>query len=302
MLMGAATVTARAVRVAVFVDAATEWPNWAGSARAGKAAACGGRYNRLRRMLNRVCASAPSLGHCTRGHGHQDERDCGSPAFSDRLLAIPRPSARYGVLITGRRIVAMVNEELRPSKIMTRDAFINAIVTNTAIGGSTNAPPHMVAIARHMGIELTVQDFQDYGYQHPLLVNMQPAGEFLGESFHRAGGVPAVMGEMMKAGYPQGCETVLQADGREPKGKQSKTPRIKTMPPMRNQASLSSKATVDSAAEDSVISKDARSVLHPGKKRRSPRVVFEGPEHHHAEINDPELQIEPDYALSRRRG
>ncbi len=105
---------------------------------------------------------------------------------------------------TGRRIVEMAHEELRPSDIMTRDAFLNAIVTNTAIGGSTNAPPHLQAIARHVGVELSVQDWQTYGYDVPLLLNMQPAGEYLGESFHRAGGVPAVMGELAKAGLIRG--------------------------------------------------------------------------------------------------
>ena len=101
---------------------------------------------------------------------------------------------------TGRRIVDMVFEDLKPSDILTRKAFENAIRINTAIGGSTNAPPHLQAIARHAGVALNITDWQSIGFDEPLLVNMQPAGEYLGESFHRAGGVPAVMAELMKAG------------------------------------------------------------------------------------------------------
>ena len=101
---------------------------------------------------------------------------------------------------TGRRIVDMVKEDLTPSKIMTRKAFENAIAVNTAIGGSTNAPNHLNAIAAHLGIELTVADWEKHGYDLPLLVNLQPAGEYLGEDYHRAGGVPAVVAELIGAG------------------------------------------------------------------------------------------------------
>ncbi len=94
----------------------------------------------------------------------------------------------------------MVEEDLKPSDILTRAAFENAIVVNSAIGGSTNAPPHLQAIARHVGVELNVKDWQTIGFDVPLLVNMQPAGEYLGESFFRAGGVPAVMGELLTRG------------------------------------------------------------------------------------------------------
>jgi dihydroxy-acid dehydratase len=97
---------------------------------------------------------------------------------------------------TGKRAVQMVLEDLKPSDIMTRKAFENAIVVNSAIGGSTNAPPHLQAIARHIGVDLHVRDWQTHGFEIPLLVNMQPAGKYLGESYYRAGGVPAVMGEL----------------------------------------------------------------------------------------------------------
>src|SRR3546814_7047693 len=89
---------------------------------------------------------------------------------------------------TGKRIVEMVAEDLKPSDIMTREAFLNAIVVNSAIGGSTNAPLHLAGIARHIGAELTMEDWQDHGHQIPLLVNLQPAGEYLGEDYYRAGG------------------------------------------------------------------------------------------------------------------
>jgi dihydroxy-acid dehydratase len=101
---------------------------------------------------------------------------------------------------TGKRIVDMVWEDLRPSKIMTREAFENVIAVNSAIGGSTNAPIHLNAIARHIGVELDTNDWEKVGYEIPLLVNLQPAGEYLGEEFHRAGGVPAVVNELLKAG------------------------------------------------------------------------------------------------------
>jgi dihydroxyacid dehydratase/phosphogluconate dehydratase len=111
----------------------------------------------------------------------------------------------------------MAQEDLKPSDILTRAAFLNAIKVNTAIGGSTNAPPHLQAIARHMGVELDVTDWQTVGFDLPLLVNMQPAGEYLGESFFRAGGVPAVMGELLAAGQLHGGDDGHgQTDGREP--------------------------------------------------------------------------------------
>src|SRR3546814_12305649 len=101
---------------------------------------------------------------------------------------------------TGRRSVEMVWEELTPSKILTRAAFENAIVVNSAIGGSTNCPIHINAIAHHMGVALSIEDWQTHGHDIPLLVNCQPAGEYLGEGYHRAGGVPAVLGELIRAG------------------------------------------------------------------------------------------------------
>ena len=115
---------------------------------------------------------------------------------------IPAPYAERGRMayLTGRRIVEMVREDLTPSKVLTREAFENAIVVNSAIGGSTNCPPHIIAIARHMGVDLNIRDWERVGHQIHLLANVQPAGEFLGEAYHRAGGVGAIFGELMQAG------------------------------------------------------------------------------------------------------
>src|SRR5207253_5474801 len=101
---------------------------------------------------------------------------------------------------TGLRAVEIVREDLKPSDILTRQAFENAIVACTAIGGSTNAPIHLNAIARHIGVALSIEDWETFGYDVPLLVNMQPAGKYLGEEYYRAGGLPAVLRELMEAG------------------------------------------------------------------------------------------------------
>ena len=120
--------------------------------------------------------------------------------------AIPAPyRERWQIAYeTGVRAVEIVREDLKPSDILTRAAFENAIVACSAIGGSTNAPIHLVAIARHIGVELSVEDWEKFGYDVPLLVNMQPAGEYLGEEYYRAGGLPAVMHELLEAGRIHG--------------------------------------------------------------------------------------------------
>ena len=119
---------------------------------------------------------------------------------ADRCSAIPAPYRERGQIAyeTGKRAVEMVWEDLKPSDILTREAFENAIVVNSAIGGSTNAPIHINAIAKHIGVKVTIDDWETHGHRVPLLVNMQPAGKYLGEEFHRAGGVPAVINELMK--------------------------------------------------------------------------------------------------------
>ena len=162
----------------------------------------------LEEFMSRVCASAPSLGHCNT-MGTASTMNAMAEALGMSLpgcSAIPAPFRERMAMAyqTGRRIVAMVEEDLKPSDILTRAAFENAIRVNSAIGGSTNAPPHLQAIARHAGVDLHVTDWQVVGFDVPLLVNMQPAGKYLGEAFYRAGGVPAVMGELLAAGRLNG--------------------------------------------------------------------------------------------------
>ena len=152
-------------------------------------------------FMGRACSSAPSLGHCNT-MGTASTMNALAEGLGMSLTgnaAIPAPYRERSNMAyqTGKRIVDMVLNDLKPSDIMTREAFLNVIRLNTAIGGSTNAPPHIIAIARHMGVELTIDDWQTYGHELPLLLNMQPAGEFLGEAFFRAGGVPAVMAELL---------------------------------------------------------------------------------------------------------
>src|SRR5215218_4825678 len=155
-------------------------------------------------FIDLVASSAPSTGYCnTMGTattmnslaeslGMQLPGSAAIPApYRDRLEMSYR---------TGLRIVEMVHEDLKPSDILTKDNFINTIVVNSAIGGSTNAPIHIQAIAKHIGVELELKDFETYGHKVPLLVNLQPAGEYLGEDYYHAGGVPAVVGELIKAG------------------------------------------------------------------------------------------------------
>ena len=159
-------------------------------------------------FIQRVCSSAPSLGHCNT-MGTASTMNAMAEALGMSLpgnSAIPAPFRERMAMAyqTGRRIVEMVEEDLKPSDILTRKAFENAIVVNSAIGGSTNAPPHLQAIARHAGIDLHVTDWQKIGFDVPLLANIQPAGKYLSESFYRAGGVPAIMGELFAAGRLHG--------------------------------------------------------------------------------------------------
>src|SRR5689334_15032247 len=161
-----------------------------------------------REFLERAAASAPSLGHCNT-MGTASTMNAVAEALGLSLpgcAAIPAPYRERGQMayVTGRRIVEMAYEDLRPSQILTRRAFLNAIATIAAIGGSTNAQPHLVAMARHAGVEITPEDWMMHGREIPLIVNMQPAGKYLGERFHRAGGVPAVLCELLRVGKIDG--------------------------------------------------------------------------------------------------
>ncbi len=263
-------------------------------------------------FMDRVCASAPSLGHCNT-MGTASNMNALAAALGMSLpgcAAIPAPYRERGQMAhaTGARIVEMVWEDLRPSKIMTREAFENVIRVNTAIGGSTNAPPHITAVARHAGVAMSVRDWQEQGYELPLLVNMQPAGAYLGEAFHQAGGVPAVMGELMRAGLLHGGALTVSgrtvADNLEGAASEN-TDVIKTVDaPLREKAGFLVLAgnLFDSALmKTSVISDDfrARYLARPGEEGifEARAVVFEGPEDYHHRINDPALEIDADTML-----
>ena len=258
-------------------------------------------------FMSRVCASAPSLGHCNT-MGTASTMNAMAEALGMSLTgnsAIPAPFRERMTMAyeTGKRIVDMVHEDLKPSDILTREAFENAMVVNTAIGGSTNAPPHLQAVARHAGIDINVKDWQTVAFDVPLLVNMQPAGEYLGESFFHAGGVPAVMAELRKAGRLR--ESVMTATGKTMgdnlEGHSSEDLNvIKTYDnPMRENAGfivLSGNLFDSALMKTSVISDDFRSrfLLQPGKEGifEARAVVFEGPEDYHDRINDPNLGID----------
>ncbi|CUH75995.1 IlvD/Edd family dehydratase [Tropicibacter naphthalenivorans] len=258
-------------------------------------------------FMGRVCSSAPSLGHCN-SMGTASTMNAMAEALGMSLTgnaAIPAPFRERMAMAyeTGKHIVQMVYDDLKPSDILTREAFENAIVVNAAIGGSTNAPPHLQAIARHAGVDLNVKDWETVGYDVPLMVNMQPAGEYLGESFFRAGGVPAVMGELMKAGrlHTQAMTATGNTMGANLAGVESvDTDVIKTYDaPMRPNAGfkvLSGNLFDSALMKTSVISEDfqKRFLSEPGREGiyEARAIVFEGPEDYHDRINDPSLEID----------
>ncbi len=258
-------------------------------------------------FMSRVCASAPSLGHCNT-MGTASTMNAMAEALGMSLTgnaAIPAPfRERMNMAYeTGKRIVQMVLDDLRPSAILTRKAFENAIVVNSAIGGSTNAPPHLQAIARHAGVELNVKDWETIGFTVPLLLNMQPAGEYLGESFFRAGGVPAVMGELMKAGLLHAdamtATGATMGENLTGVGSEDRDVIVGCDAPLRKNAGfkvLSGNLFDSALMKSSVISEDFRRrfLSKPGEEgvHVARAIVFEGPEDYHDRINDPALNID----------
>jgi dihydroxyacid dehydratase/phosphogluconate dehydratase len=214
---------------------------------------------------------------------------------------IPAPYRERGQIAydTGKRIVEMAHEDLRPSNILTRDAFLNAIVAVTAIGGSTNAQPHIMAMARHAGVEIEPADWA-HGYEVPLLVNMQPAGEYLGERFHRAGGVSAVLNELLSAGRLNG--ELLTATGRtlaeNVAGRESTDHEMITPynAPLQKRAGslvLSGNLFDFAIIKTSVISNEFRErYLSDEGVFEGRAIVFDGAEDYHHRINDPDLDID----------
>ncbi len=219
--------------------------------------------------------------------------------------AIPAPLSERGEMSyrTGLRIVDMVKEDLTPSKILTREAFENSIVLNSAIGGSTNAPIHINAIARHVGVKLEIEDWEKVGLEIPMLVNLQPAGKYLGEDFHRAGGVPAVMNTLLKAKKLH--EKSLTVNGKtvadnyaDTTTKDTDVIRTFLKPMLENAGFIILKGNIfDSAVmKTSVISDNFRSqyLSKPNSKNvfELRAIVFEGPEDYHSRINDSQLNID----------
>ncbi|WP_431271244.1 dihydroxy-acid dehydratase [Dankookia sp. P2] len=202
---------------------------------------------------------------------------------------------------TGKRIVEMVHENLRPSDIMTRAAFENAILAASAIGASTNCPPHIIAIARHMGVELKIEDWDTIGREIPLLVDCQPAGRFLGEAFHRAGGVPAVMKELLDAGKLRGQAMTVTGKTYAANLENLEAPDREViraydapMKPHAGFAILSGNIFDSAVMKISVIDAEFRRryLSEPPGVFNGKVVVFEGPEDYHDRIEDPSLGID----------
>ncbi len=253
-----------------------------------------------------AAGSAPSLGHCNT-MGTASTMNAMAEALGMSLTgcsAIPAPyRERMGMAyVTGKRIVEMAYEDLKPSDIMTREAFLNAIAVNSAIGGSTNAQPHLHAIANHMGVELKPADWQIHGHDIPLLLNMQPAGKYLGERFFRAGGVPAIMWELREAGRLHEAMTVTgrkmaeNLDDRESKDREMIRPYAEPMVEHAGFVVMTGNLFDTAIMKTSVISKEFRDryLSTPGDENafEARAIVFEGSEDYHDRINDPSLNID----------
>jgi dihydroxy-acid dehydratase len=266
-------------------------------------------------FIRLVASSAPSTGFCNT-MGTATTMNSLTEALGMSLpgsAAIPAPyrDRQENAYETGKRIVAMVAEDLKPSDILTPDAFRNAIVVNSAIGGSTNAPIHLTALARHIGVELPLRDWQTYGHKVPLLVNLQPAGEYLGEDYYHAGGVPAVVGELMRQGLIE--EGALTANGRTI-GDNCRDAAIEDEKVIRPFASplktdagfivLSGNLFASAIMKTSVISPEFRDryLSNPDDPEafEGPAVVFDGPEDYHRRIDDPSLGITRETLLFMR--
>jgi dihydroxy-acid dehydratase len=258
-------------------------------------------------LVDQVLAGIPSAGHCN-SMGTALSMNSLAEALGMSLpgcATIPAPYAERGRMAyeTGRRIVELVSEDLTPSKILTREAFENAIVVNSAIGGSTNCPPHIIAIARHVGVDLNIRDWERVGHQIHLLANVQPAGEFLGEAYHRAGGVGAIFGELMQAGKIRtGAFTVNgRTAGENYKDARSlDTNVIRTYDhPLKQNAGIvvvSGNLFSSALVKTSVISDEFRRryLSDPGNEDCfvARAVVFDGPEDYRRRIEDPSLEID----------
>jgi dihydroxy-acid dehydratase len=266
-------------------------------------------------FVDLVASSAPSTGYCNT-MGTASTMNSLAEALGMQLpgsAAIPAPYRDRQEISyrTGKRIVEMVHEDLKPSDILTKDNFINTIVVNSAIGGSTNAPIHINAIARHIGVELEIDDWQKHGHDVPLLVNLQPAGEYLGEDYYHAGGVPAVVHELMQQGLIR--ENAPTVNGKSI-GENCRNATIqddKVIRPFSNPLKPSAGFLVlrgnlfdNAIMKTSVISEEFRErylsdPAHPNMFEGK-AVVFDGPEDYHHRIDDPSLEIDEHTLLFMR--
>jgi dihydroxy-acid dehydratase len=266
-------------------------------------------------FIKLVASAAPSTGYCnTMGTAttmNSLAEVLGMSLTGSAAIPAPHRDRQECAYETGRAIVEMIHADRKPSDILTRESFINAIRVNSALGGSTNAPLHLIALARHAGVELSIDDWQNYGYDIPLLVNLQPAGEYLGEDFYRAGGVPAVVAQLLKQGLI--FADALTANGRS-LGDNCATAVIQDEAVIRPFGRpLADKAgflvlrgnLFDSAImKTSVISREFREryLADPNDPEafEGRAVVFDGPEDYHARIDDPTLNIDERCVLFMR--
>ncbi len=267
------------------------------------------------KFIELVASSAPSTGYCNT-MGTASTMNSLAEALGMQLpgsAAIPAPyrDRQEMAYRTGKRAVEMVHEDLKPSDILTKENFLNAIVVNSAIGGSTNAPVHINAIAKHIGVDLNIDEWQEHGHKVPLLVNLQPAGEYLGEDYYHAGGVPAVVNELMKQGLIH--EDAPTVNGKTI-GENCRTTAIEDDKvirhfdnPLKAEAGflvLRGNLFDNAIMKTSVISQEFRerylsNPAHPGMFEGK-AVVFDGPEDYHHRIDDPSLEIDEHTLLFMR--
>jgi dihydroxy-acid dehydratase len=257
--------------------------------------------------LEAVASAAPSIGHCN-SMGTASTMNALAEALGLSLpgcASIPAPYRERGQIAydTGRRAVEIVHEDLKPSDILTRQAFENAIVACSAIGGSTNAPIHLNAIARHVGVKLAIEDWETVGYDVPLMVNMQPAGKYLGEEYHRAGGLPAVLNELLKAKRIHGNAKTISGKtmAENVRGAAIKDEDV-ILPydrPLKDKAGfkvLHGNLFDSAIMKISVIADEFRDRYLSDPKDpdafEGRAVVFDGPEDYHKRIEDPALKID----------
>jgi dihydroxy-acid dehydratase len=273
-----------------------------------------GRMN-YAEFLDLVASSAPSIGHCNT-MGTASTMNALAEALGLSLpgcAAIPAPYRERAQIAyeTGRRAVDIVREDLKPSDILTRQAFENAIVACSAIGGSSNAPIHINAIARHVGVALSIEDWETIGYEIPLLVNMQPAGKYLGEEYYRAGGLPAVLNELIAAGRLHADALTINGKTVGENVRQAKSADADVIrsfaKPLRPHAGfkvLSGNLFDSAIMKTSVISEEFRQryLANPNDPNafEGHAVVFDGPEDYHRRIEDPSLQIDANTMLFMR--